>query len=412
MMINVAILGHGVVGSGAAEILINKKELLKKSVGDELNLKYILDLREFPDLPYADKFTKDFNVILNDPSIKIVAEMMGGVEPAYSFARACLESGKSVVTSNKELVAAKGAELIAIAEKTNSNFMFEASVGGGIPILRPLMQCLCANDIVKIRGILNGTSNFILTKMIEENVSLPAALEEAQRLGYAERDPSADIDGKDACRKICILATLAYGKHIYPQFVKTEGIRGITLDDVAYAEDFGCVIKLIGRAEKNAEGKVVIGVSPALIKKSNPLACAGGVFNAITVNGDATGDVMFYGAGAGKMPTASAVCADIADCAKHLQKRKSISWQDGGEADVADPNGEVSAYYIMVGAADPAAAESEISELFPQAKFLKRSGQPEKELAFITAADTEKAVREKTEQFKNCLLKTSIRVLD
>ncbi len=411
-MINVAILGHGVVGSGAAEILINKKELLKKAVGDELNLKYILDLREFPDLPYADKFTKDFNVILNDPTIKIVAEMMGGVEPAYSFARACLESGKSVVTSNKELVAARGAELIAIAEKANANFMFEASVGGGIPILRPLMQCLCANDIVRIRGILNGTSNYILTEMIEKHVSLETALAEAQRLGYAERDPSADIDGKDACRKICILATLAYGRHVYPQFVKTEGIRNITLDDVAYAADFGCVIKLIGRAEKNADGKVVIGVSPALIKKTDPLACAGGVFNAITVNGDATGDVMFYGAGAGKMPTASAVCADIADCAKHLEKRKYISWQDGSEADVADPNSEVSAYYIMVGTADSAAAESEILGLFPQAKFLKRSGQPEKELAFITAADTEKSVREKTEQFKNCLLKTRIRVLD
>ncbi len=411
-MINVAILGHGVVGSGAAEILINKKELLKKAVGDELNLKYILDLREFPDLPYADKFTKDFNVILNDPTIKIVAEMMGGVEPAYSFARACLESGKSVVTSNKELVAARGAELIAIAEKANANFMFEASVGGGIPILRPLMQCLCANDIVKIRGILNGTSNYILTEMIEKHVSLETALAEAQRLGYAERDPSADIDGKDACRKICILATLAYGKHIYPQFVKTEGIRNITLDDVAYAADFGCVIKLIGRAEKNADGKVAIGVSPALIKKSDPLACAGGVFNAITVDGDATGDVMFYGAGAGKMPTASAVCADIADCAKHLEKRKYISWQDGSEADVADPNGEVSAYYIMVGTADSAAAEDEILALFPGAQFLKRQNRPQNELAFITAADTEKSVREKTEQFKNCLLKTRIRVLD
>ncbi len=411
-MINVAILGHGVVGSGAAEILINKKELLKKAVGDELNLKYILDLREFPDLPYADKFTKDFNVILNDPTIKIVAEMMGGVEPAYSFARACLEAGKSVVTSNKELVAARGAELIAIAEKANANFMFEASVGGGIPILRPLMQCLCANDIVKIRGILNGTSNYILTEMIEKHVSLETALAEAQRLGYAERDPSADIDGKDACRKICILATLAYGKHIYPQFVKTEGIRNITLDDVAYAADFGCVIKLIGRAEKNADGKVAIGVSPALIKKSDPLACAGGVFNAITVNGDATGDVMFYGAGAGKMPTASAVCADIADCAKHLEKRKYISWQDGSEDDVADPNSEVSAYYIMVGTANAAAAEDEILALFPGAQFLKRQNRPQNELAFITAADTEKAICSKTEQFKNCLLKTRIRVLD
>ena len=249
-MINVAIMGHGVVGSGTAEILINHADRIAEKVKEPLNVKYILDLRDFEGLTYSDKFTKDFNTILNDDEVKIVAEVMGGINPAYDFVKSCLEAGKSVVTSNKELVAAKGAELIKIAKDKNVNFLFEASVGGGIPILRPLVQCLAANEITEIAGILNGTTNYILNKMIVDNMDFSAALSLAQEKGYAEKNPAADIEGHDACRKICILAALGFGKHVYPEQVITEGITNITLDDVEAADTFGCVIKLIGRAKR------------------------------------------------------------------------------------------------------------------------------------------------------------------
>ncbi|MEE0930881.1 MAG: homoserine dehydrogenase, partial [Acutalibacteraceae bacterium] len=245
-MIQVAIMGHGVVGSGVAEILLTHNNSLTKKVHQEINIKHILDLREFPDLSYADKFTKDFNDIVNDDEVKVVAEVMGGVNPAFDFVKRCLEAGKSVVTSNKELVAKKGAELLAIAKEKNVNFLFEASVGGGIPIIRPLNNCLVANDVDGIAGILNGTTNFILTKMITESMNFKDALALAQSLGYAERDPSADVEGHDACRKICILASLAFGKHVYPDNIHTEGITNISLEDVEYANQWGGVIKLIG----------------------------------------------------------------------------------------------------------------------------------------------------------------------
>ena len=249
-MISVAIMGHGVVGSGVAEILTTHKQKLFASIGEEIYVKHILDLREFPDSPLADRFTKDFNDILNDREVRVVVEVMGGLNPAYDFVKKCLKSGKSVVTSNKELVAAHGAELLQIAKDENVNFLFEASVGGGIPIIRPLCQCLAANYIEGIAGILNGTTNFILTKMIEDGMQFDAALKLAQDLGFAERNPAADIEGHDACRKICILASLAFGKHVYPNFVHTEGITEITLEDVKYAEAYNCVIKLIGRVKR------------------------------------------------------------------------------------------------------------------------------------------------------------------
>ena len=345
-MINVAIMGHGTVGSGVAEILINNNKHIASKSGDEVYVKYILDIRDFDDLDYKDKFIKDFNIILNDDSVKIVAEVMGGLSPAYQFVKQCLECGKSVVTSNKELVAAKGAELLKIAEQNNANFLFEASVGGGIPILRPLSQCLAANKINKITGILNGTTNYILNKMIVDNMDFDSALQLAQSKGFAERNPAADIEGHDACRKICILASLAFGKHVYPEQVETNGITEISLRDVEYANNFNCVIKLIGQSERLENNKITASVKPMLVSRDNIISDVDGVFNAIMVNGDAVGDVMFYGKGAGKMPTASAVVADIIDCVQHLEKRKNLSWEDSCDDYVISPDRKTRLYVL------------------------------------------------------------------
>ncbi len=345
-MINVAIMGHGTVGSGVAEILINNNKHIASKSGDEVYVKYILDIRDFDHLDYKDKFIKDFNIILNDDSVKIVAEVMGGLSPAYQFVKQCLECGKSVVTSNKELVAAKGAELLKIAEQNNANFLFEASVGGGIPILHPLSQCLAANKINKITGILNGTTNYILNKMIVDNMDFDSALQLAQSKGFAERNPAADIEGHDACRKICILASLAFGKHVYPEQVETNGITEISLRDVEYANNFNCVIKLIGQSERLENNKITASVKPMLVSRDNIISDVDGVFNAIMVNGDAVGDVMFYGKGAGKMPTASAVVADIIDCAQHLEKRKNLSWEDSCDDYVISPDRKTRLYVL------------------------------------------------------------------
>ncbi len=327
-MADIAVLGHGVVGSGVLEVLLTHTDSITRRAKEEIRVKHILDLREFPELPYAGSFTKDFNVILEDPEVTIVVECMGGLEPAYTFVRSCLENGKSVVTSNKELVAAKGAELLALAQRNNLNFLFEASVGGGIPIIRPISQCLAANEVSEIAGILNGTTNFILTKMIREHMAFEEALKLAQELGYAERDPSADVEGADACRKICILASLAFGTHVYPEDVHTEGITKVTPQDVAYADAWGGVIKLIGQVSMLENGRIAIMVAPMLISRESQLANVDDVFNGIVVRGDATGDVMFYGKGAGKLPTASAVVADVIDCVKHLKARKYLFWED------------------------------------------------------------------------------------
>jgi len=344
-MINAAIMGHGVVGSGVAEILINYPDRIKEKVKDEINVKYILDLRDFDSLSYSDKFIKDFNIILNDPEVKIVAEVMGGVNPAYEFVKKCLEAGKSAVTSNKELVAAKGAELLKIAQENNVNFLFEASVGGGIPILRPMAQCLAANEINSVTGILNGTTNYILNKMIVDNMDFDTALKSAQDKGYAEKDPTADIEGHDACRKVCILASLAFGKHVYPEQVKTEGITDISSADVEYADGFNCVIKLIGSTKRLDDGKITASVRPTLVSRDHIISGVNGVFNTVMVNGDQTGDVMFYGKGAGKEATASAVVADIIDCAKHLDTRKYLFWEEGTPDYVTDSD-EATRLYI------------------------------------------------------------------
>ncbi len=391
-MLNVAIMGHGTVGSGVAEILLKNKNISSK-INDDINIKYILEIRDFEGLPYSDKFTKDFNDILNDESVKIVAEVMGGLSPAYEFVKQCLQKGKSVVTSNKELVAAKGDELLKIAKEKNVNFLFEASVGGGIPILRPLSHCLAANDINKITGILNGTTNYILNKMIVDNMDFDSALQLAQSKGFAEKNPAADIEGHDACRKICILASLAFGKHVYPENVLTQGITDITLRDVEYANSFNCVIKLICQTEKISQDNISATVRPTLVSRDNIISDVDGVFNAVMVSGDAVGDVLFYGKGAGKMPTASAVVADIIDCACHTDKRKNIGWESGHQNYVITPDFKTR-LYVLAKSKDYNCLLSSFKSFFADNTWHVKNDF-EGEIAFITNEDFESVLREK-----------------
>ena len=382
-MVSVAIMGHGVVGSGVAEILLTHKQKLFASVGEEIYIKHVLDLREFPDSPIADRFTKNFEDIVNDIDVRVVVEVMGGVNPAYDFVKRCLLCGKSVVTSNKELVAAHGAELLQIAKDNNTNFLFEASVGGGIPIIRPMNQCLVANNVSEVAGILNGTTNFILTKMINEGMEFDTALKLAQDLGYAERNPEADVEGHDACRKICILASLAYSKHIYPDAVHTEGITKITLDDVKYASIWGGVIKLIGKVKRLENNMIDIVVAPMFVPYTSQLSSIEDVFNGIMVRGDCTGDVVFYGKGAGKLPTASAVVADVVDCVKHLKNRKYLFWADSDNSSVIDYKESVTAMYIRAKADDRDAAYNKAKELFKDIHILENKDAAQGEIAFV-----------------------------
>ena len=388
----VAVMGYGTVGSGVVEVIeTHEKSIKNRTAGEMLEVSHILDLRDFPDDPHADLFTKDFNDILNDPETKVVAETMGGVNPAFDFTMKLLEAGKSVVTSNKELVAQKGLELLKAAEKHGVNYLFEASVGGGIPIIRPMAQCLAANNIEGVAGILNGTTNFILTKMIEDGMTFEDALKLAQDNGYAEKDPTADIEGFDACRKVCILASLAFGKHVYPNQVRAEGITKITLEDVEYISSAHGVIKLLGQIKKIDDDKITAFVSPAVVFHGSQLASVNGVFNAILVRGDAVGDVCFYGAGAGKLPTASAVVADMVDCAVHVNRRKNFGWGPGSEDYVVDEKSALEMpFYVRA-----KATESEAVALFHNVKFLTRTGQPSDEVAFITDSMTENALDEK-----------------
>ncbi|WP_195259597.1 homoserine dehydrogenase [Anaerotruncus colihominis] len=391
-MIQFAVLGYGTVGSGVVEVFFRNRESLEKKAGVPLGLKYILDVREFPDSPYKDLFVKDFDTILNDASVGVVAEVIGGVEPALTFTKACLERGKSVVTSNKELVAQHGAELLAIARANNVNYLFEASVGGGIPIIRPLHSCLAANRIEEVIGILNGTTNFILTKMFREGMSFESALALAQRLGYAERDPAADVEGHDACRKICILASLAFGEHVYPHDVSAEGITKITSEDVAYAASCGCVIKLIGAARRGEGGKKMTAyVAPAFINRETQLGTIDDVFNGILVRGDATGDVVFYGKGAGKLPTASAVVSDMIACAKADGSSASMSWKPSQGGNVAPQGDHVTAMYLRCRAFETNALEEAV-KIFGKVKALSRPDKPTNEAAFITPALTEREI--------------------
>ena len=349
-MVKIAILGFGIVGSGVAEVLTQNTEKIALSAASEIGLKYILDIRDFPDSPFAARFVKDFSIIENDPEVRVVVETIGGAGIAYEFTKRALRAGKSVVSSNKELVATHGYELLTIAKEKNVNYLFEASVGGGIPIIRPISQCLAANEISEICGILNGTTNYMLTEIAAKGVPFSEALKDAQALGYAEADPTADIEGSDACRKICILGSLSFGQHIYPAEVPTEGIIKVTPEDMRYAQSVGKKIKLLGRALRLEDGKVAAYVAPHLIDEGNLLANVDGVFNAIAVHGNAIGDVLFYGPGAGKLPTASAVVADVIDCVKHLHARKYISWGPGGLETSADPKTLKTRWYVRTAA--------------------------------------------------------------
>lgn len=331
MSVKFAVLGHGVVGSGVVELFYKNKKSIEKRAGTEMDVKYILDLRDFPDSPYADKFTKDFNDILNDDEVTSVAECMGGVEPAFTFVKSCLEKGKSVSTSNKELVAEKGDILLKTAKEHNCNFFFEASVGGAIPIIRPLHRCLAANDITKVAGILNGTTNFILTKMYNDNMPFADALKLAQELGYAEKDPTADIEGHDACRKICIISSLVFGKHVYPSSVYTKGISQVELCDVAAADVLGYAIKLVASVTKLDNGNILPCVMPTLVSYDNIMSGVNDVFNSVLVYGDGIDQTMFYGRGAGKFPTASAVLGDVIEAVKHNVTVFSQSWASASD---------------------------------------------------------------------------------
>lgn len=383
-MIKTAIMGYGTIGSGVAEVLEQNKDVIAKQVGQEVELKYVLDLREFADSPVADKIVHDFKIIEEDEEIKIVVEAMGGLNPAYPFVKACLLAGKHVATSNKALVAAHGTELLAIAREKGVNFLFEASVGGGIPIIRPMYRCLMGEKIQEITGILNGTTNFILTKMDKEGESFENALKEAQNLGYAERNPEADVEGHDTCRKIAILTAMATGREVNFEDIYTEGITRITDIDFKYAEKMGTSVKLFGTS-RIKDGKVNAFVAPVMIQKNNPLYSVNDVFNGIMVKGNMLGTSMFYGSGAGKLPTASAVVADIIEAAQNLDRNIVIGWTD--ERQAIEPMEQARFRYFVRVAGSYRNKEQDIKKAFGNVEVVELYGMDE--FAVLTTEMTE-----------------------
>lgn len=373
-MIKTAIMGYGTIGSGVAEVLEQNKDVIAKQVGQEVELKYVLDLREFPDSPVADRIVHDFKVIEQDEEVRIVVEAMGGLNPAYPFVKACLLAGKHVATSNKALVAAYGTELLAIAREKGVNFLFEASVGGGIPIIRPMYRCLMGERIEEITGILNGTTNFILTKMDKEGESFENALKEAQNLGYAERNPEADVEGHDTCRKIAILTAMATGREVDYEDIYTEGITRITDIDFKYAEKMGTSIKLFGTS-RIKDGKVNAFVAPVMIQKSNPLYSVNDVFNGIMVKGNMLGVSMFYGSGAGKLPTASAVVADIIEAAQNLDHNLAIGWS--GEKQAIESMDQARFRYFVRVAGSCRNKEQDVKRAFGKVEVVELYGMDE-----------------------------------
>lgn len=404
-MVNIAVLGYGTVGSGVVEVLNTNQESINTKAGQEINIKYVLDLREFPGDPVMDVLVHDFDVILNDPEVKVVVEVMGGVNPAYQFVKAALESGKSVCTSNKELVAKHGAELLEIAKVNNINFLFEASVGGGIPIIRPLNQSLTADEIEEITGILNGTTNYILTKMSNEGLDFDTVLKDAQEKGYAERNPEADVEGYDACRKIAILSSLAFGMQVDYEDIYTEGISKITDTDIKYAKAIGASIKLFGTSRKDKD-KVFACVTPVMINNSHPLYSVNDVFNGIYVRGNVLGDVMFYGSGAGKLPTASAVMADVIDAVKHLGTNIMTIWSSK-KLELADFNKASFKYFVRV-QGDTDEVKKEVARLFGEVKPVEAEGVTG-EFAFITMEMKESEFNQLAEQMKNVVARIRVR---
>lgn len=387
-MIKVAVMGYGTVGSGVVEVLDINRNSIAKRAGDEIVVKYVLDLRDFPGEPIQEKIVHDYQTIENDPEVQIVVETMGGVEPAYTFVKAMLNAGKHVTTSNKALVAAKGAELIALAKEKNVNFMFEASVGGGIPIIRPLNSSLTADEIEEITGIVNGTTNYMMTKMSEEGSEFDDVLKDAQAKGYAEKDPTADIEGYDACRKIAILTSLVCGQQVDFEDIHTEGITKISATDIKYAKAMGRAIKLLASSKKVDEGYVAM-VAPFLLPQTHPLYSVNGVFNAIFVHGNVLGDAMFYGSGAGKLPTASAVVSDVVDMAKHLDVNIALEWSSK-KLELVDYKNLKNRYFVRT-TADKAAVE----RAFGSVEYVAAEGVSG-EIGFVTEsmseADYEKRV--------------------
>ena len=391
-MVNVAVLGYGTIGAGVVEVLQTNADSIEKKAGERIEVKRILDLRDFPGDPNADKVVHDYKMIEEDKDIQIVVECMGGLEPAYTFVKTALLQGRSVATSNKELVAKYGAELIGIAEEKKVNFLFEASVGGGIPIIRPLTQCLTADVIEEISGILNGTTNYMLTKMEEEGADFDAVLKEAQEKGYAELLPEADIEGFDACRKIAILTSLAYGKQVDFEDIHTEGITNISAEDFQYARAMKKCIKLLGKSWSD-DGKLYALVCPMLIDRYHPLAGVKDVFNAIFVHGNMVDDTMFYGQGAGKLPTASAVAADVVDCVKHMGTHIKIIWEQD-KLGLSDIGAFQRKYFVRM---PKEVSFSDVEKAFGPVEPVQVDGIDE--TAFVTGMMSENAYREAAGQF-------------
>ena len=398
-MIKTAVMGYGTIGSGVAEILDQNKAEVAKSAGQEVELKYVLDLRDFPDSPVADKIIHDFKIIEEDPEVQVVVETMGGLNPAYPFVKACLLAGKHVVTSNKALVAAYGTELLAIAKEKQVNFFFEASVGGGIPIIRPLYRCLMGERIEEITGILNGTTNYILTKMDKEGETFENALKEAQNLGYAERNPEADVEGHDTCRKIAILTSMATGKTVNYEDIYTEGITNISKTDMDYVKKMGCSIKLLATADFE-NGKVWARVAPAIVNKENPLSMVNDVFNAILLQGNMLGDVMFYGKGAGKLPTASAVVSDIVEAVNHKNINLGIGWS-AEKQELMNIDEVETRKFVRIEYNDKEKAKADVKSVFGVDEVIEFFGL-DGEFAFVTNKAKEKELNDKLNELLNC----------
>lgn len=386
----IAIMGYGTIGSGVAEVLEVNQELLAERAGEALEVKYILDLRDFPGDKNEDKLVKDYKIIVNDPEVGVVVEAMGGVHPAYDFVKEMLLAGKQVATSNKNLVAEKGAELISIAREKGINFMFGASVGGGIPIIRPINTCLTADEIEEITGILNGTTNYMLTRMANEGVSFEEVLKDAQAKGYAEADPTADVEGFDPCRKIAILTSLVCGQQVDYQDIYTEGITKITSEDFAYASKMDCSIKLLA-SSKAENGSYRCMVAPFMLPKSHPLCNVNDVFNGVFVHGNMLGDAMFYGSGAGKLPTASAVVADIVDMVKHADENIYIEWKPE-KVQLIDYKESQNRFFVRT-----TSSKEDVVSVFGKVEFVKDSVVPG-ENAFTTGTMTEADFAKKAEQ--------------
>ena len=400
-MIQMAVLGFGTVGSGVVELIDRNQDVIRKTIPEGIHVKYILDLRDFPESPYNDRVTHDFQDILNDPEISVVCETMGGKKPAYQFTAALLERGVSVCTSNKELVAAHGPELLKTARSHNCSYLFEASVGGGIPLIRPICSCLTQENITAVFGILNGTTNYIMTRMEKAGLSFEAALKEAQERGYAERNPEADVEGHDACRKIAILSSLISGKTVRYEDIPCQGISRITTDDFTYARSMKMAIKLLGVSRRGEDGSLSVRTAPFLVRADHPLHSVQDVFNGVFVHGNMVDDLMFYGRGAGKYPTASAVVSDVMECAKNPGRTAAILWDDEVLA-IADPMQETYQYFVRL----PASCAAQADKVFAGAEKLVCSGAPADETAFVTAAMTEKEMTEALKSFgdvKQCI---------